>query len=310
MEKDRYVRNSTPHLIPGVDTMQSFRMTREEFEKVFIAATQKCASGHYLSSLPPLKKPDTFESKVKTGMKGRIVGLIGRIVFGRRPSMKSNKVKAAAKDVERGGKGIVLRNSDGTLVISSGPKKFDSYSIEKLWKSLPKVPPRNKKEGAKLADNYRVLARALQNNIGDLEKAGEFFASAVDWHARFGNSMCLSNADIHTEYAQNLCRRGLIAEAEYHLRCAADIYRQLGLRKARKYGDVLLYLAVLIDRQGRLTEAENFYKGALGVYRSAKIGDYNVRLGIDNLSHNLRAQGRANEVLAIAEAQYNGVVLI
>lgn len=297
VEKDRYVRNSSKHAIPGVDTMRSFRMTKEEFEKVFLAATRNCASGHYLST-KMVHGIVGKDGKSKMGKGERILGWLGRLLFGRK-----KKLGKGGNNVE--GKGV---GEMGMMTVGRSGKA--KATVDMIWKRLPNKEPKNGREAGRLADEYRLLASAMQLERGDLDGAGEFLASAIDWRARFGISMSMENADAHTEYAQNLCRRGLVAEAEYHLRCAADIYRQLNKRKARKYGDCLLYLGVLIDRQGRLTEAENFYRAALGVYRSTKLGDDNVRVGIDNLSHNLRAQGRANEVLAIKEAQYNGVILI
>lgn len=142
----------------------------------------------------------------------------------------------------------------------------------------------------------------------DYDSAGEYFEKAVDARAKYGMFCSPENADAHVEYAQNLSKRGLTPEAEYHLRSAADIYRMLDARAARKYGDVLLYMAVVIDRQGRLAEAENFYRSALAVYRANKLSDDNVRVAIDSLSNNLRAQGRSEEVDVIVRRHFLGAL--
>lgn len=165
-------------------------------------------------------------------------------------------------------------------------------------------------EGAgEYADICRRHAAGLQRvSPPDYEGAGEYFEKAVDARAKNGLFCTQENAEAHVEYAQNLSKRGLTPEAEYHLRCAADVYRMLGARGARKYGDVLLYMAVVIDRQGRLQEAENFYRSALAVYRRNKLSDDNVRVGIDSLSNNLRAQGRGAEVERVVRRHFLGAL--
>lgn len=167
----------------------------------------------------------------------------------------------------------------------------------------------NSEEAIDYADLCRKHAASLQRCLPpDYEGAGEFFEKAVDARAKHGLFCTPDNADAHVEYAQNLSKRGLTPEAEYHLRSAADIYRMLDARSARKYGDVLLYMAVVIDRQGRLAEAENFYRSALAVYRKNKLSDDNVRVGIDSLSNNLRAQGRADEVDTVVKRHFLGAL--
>lgn len=174
-------------------------------------------------------------------------------------------------------------------------------------KPAPKLT--NPNEAADYADVCRKHAASLQRCLpADYDGAGEFFEKAVDARAKFGLFCTPENADAHVEYAQNLSKRGLTPEAEYHLRSAADIYRMLDARSARKYGDVLLYMAVVIDRQGRLAEAENFYRSALAVYRANKLSDDNVRVAIDSLSNNLRAQGRSEEVDVVVRRHFLGAL--
>lgn len=167
----------------------------------------------------------------------------------------------------------------------------------------------NADEAVEYADVCRKHAAALQRATPpDYDGAGEYFEKAVDARAKFGLFCSPENADAHVEYAQNLSKRGLTPEAEYHLRSAADIYRMLDARSARKYGDVLLYMAVVIDRQGRLAEAENFYRSALAVYRANKLSNDNVRVAIDSLSNNLRAQGRSDEVDVVVRRHFLGAL--
>lgn len=169
------------------------------------------------------------------------------------------------------------------------------------------TPLRNADDAARYADACRRMAATLQRGSPpDFDAAGELFEKAIDTRTRFGLHCVTDNADAHVEYAQNLSKRGLAPEAEYHLRAAADIFRILDARYARKYGDVLLYVAVVVDRQGRLAEAENFYRASLAVYRANKLSDDNVRVAIDSLSNNLRAQGRGDEVDTVIQRHFLG----
>lgn len=190
--------------------------------------------------------------------------------------------------------------------------KTDSSPRSRPFRAAAKVVEptiNNSEEAIDYADLCRKHAASLQRCLPpDYDGAGEFFEKAVDARAKHGLFCTPDNADAHVEYAQNLSKRGLTPEAEYHLRSAADIYRMLDARSARKYGDVLLYMAVVIDRQGRLAEAENFYRSALAVYRKNKLSDDNVRVGIDSLSNNLRAQGRADEVDTVVKRHFLGAL--
>lgn len=143
------------------------------------------------------------------------------------------------------------------------------------------------------ADDCRRLGLSLQRQYPpDLAGAGALLHRACDTRARAGLFCTQSNAESHTEYARNLSQRGLTSQAEYHLRTAGDIWRLLDLGTGRKYADVLLYTAVVIDRQGRYREAETYYRASLAVYRMNKLSDNNVNFAIEQLAHNLKFQGR------------------
>eukprot|EP00177_Eucheuma_denticulatum_P002329 GFKZ01004177.1.p2 GENE.GFKZ01004177.1~~GFKZ01004177.1.p2 ORF type:complete len:295 (+),score=56.62 GFKZ01004177.1:35-886(+) len=268
VEKDRCVRNSTQVKIPGVDVMQGFTMSKTEFEDVFLRTADSLDTNQPDQNRPPLAE-STADNRSRRPPRQR-----------KRPDQTAPKQPSAPA------------------------KPFRAPPSKMLQPELGGAD-----EAVEYADVCRKHAAALQRaEPPDYDAAGEYFEKAVDARAKFGLFCTPENADAHVEYAQNLSKRGLTPEAEYHLRSAADIYRMLDARSARKYGDVLLYMAVVIDRQGRLAEAENFYRSALAVYRANKLSNDNVRVAIDSLSNNLRAQGRSDEVDVVVRRHFLGAL--
>lgn len=286
VEKDRCVRNSTAVQMPGVDFMQGFTMSKSEFEAVFLQTAETMDDPVRLSNIENAPPANSGQTPSR---------------FGR--SRKAHPRKSDAKSTAS------TANADNS---DAAPDPSSPHSARPFRAPAPKAPEPNistPADAADFADVCRKHAASLQRSCPpDFDGAGEFFEKACDSRAKYGLFCTPENADAHVEYAQNLSKRGLTPEAEYHLRSAADIYRMLNARMVRKYGDVLLYMAVVIDRQARLTEAENFYRSALAVYRANKLSDDNVRVAIDSLSNNLRAQGRADEVDAIVRRHFLGAL--
>ena len=267
--------------------MRGFTMSKSEFENIFLQTAESM---------------DTPERNAQRANNAKSPSRFGR--------QKKTSTEKGGRGGRRGTqqqkpRGLLGEVDNNTTAENSSPRKMFRNPPEKL-----KEPELNSPEEAvDYADMCRKHAASLQRCLpADYDGAGEFFEKAVDARAKFGLFCTSENADAHVEYAQNLSKRGLTPEAEYHLRSAADIYRMLNARSARKYGDVLLYMAVVIDRQGRLAEAENFYRSALAVYRANKLSDDNVRVAIDSLSNNLRAQGRGDEVDAIVRRHFLGAL--
>lgn len=298
VEKDRCVRNSTAAPVPGVDVLQGFTLSKSEFEHVFLQAAESMDDPTRLSNA------NNSDEGSATGMTGPSTPSR----FGR-----SRKAAAAAAAASRKQQNAAVappttppRTSDVGMTTPCGtpPRPFRGAATK-----APDPHISTADDASDYADVCRKHAASLQRSSpADYDGAGEFFERACDARARHGLFCSPDNADAHVEYAQNLSKRGLTPEAEYHLRTAADIYRMLDARTARKYGDVLLYLAVVVDRQARLAEAENFYRSALAVYRANKLSDDNVRVAIDSLSNNLRAQGRAEEVDAVVRRHFLGAL--
>lgn len=330
------MRNSTTAAVPGVDVLQNFQLSKQDFEKVFLDAAER-----FEDSRRPQPQSGVIDRR---GRSGRVAVEEGKVAAkGRRKKGKIGKVKEGRLEL-----GSVVVKKLGRKISGEGRadvgKKEEDEDVLKKKVSLPRLneyggrdSPIKKgkvvggagagggfvggdkrvlvredesfgeveKAAVKRSDGLRRLAAGYQGK-GEMGMAGSMFEQAIDTRSRFGLHCTLENGDSHVEYAQNLSKRGLIAEAEYHLRTAADVYRQQNATSFRKYADILLYLAVIIDRQGRLVEAEAFYRAALGVYRGCKLGDDNVRVAIDNLSNNLRAQGREDEVEYVIKSHFSG----
>lgn len=282
VEKDRCVRNSTATAVPGVDMMQGFELSKEQFEAVFLQAAEDCDASS--AALDSQQQSMTTESDAS-----------------RAPLSRTNRLNRKERKEAR------ARRKAAAAAAASTPQVNEE--VNRPFRGRANALPvfNTPEQAAAHADKCRREGAALQRATpADFERAGQLFERAVDARARHALFCTSENADAHVEYAQNLSKRGLTPEAEYHLRTAADIFRMLDARTARKYGDVLLYTAVVVDRQGRLAEAENFYRSALAVYRANKLSDDNVRVAIDSLSNNLRAQGRGDEVDTLVQRHFLG----
>jgi len=313
VEKDRCVRNSTAAPIPGVDHMQGFEMSKEQFEQVFNQAAEQIDNSRSFSAATATTTTTTTNITNATEAEP---------TSGRTPLSRTNRLNILQRKEKRrkdkaGGKPPTTPNnkkppqSPGNVPKSPASDASTGRGFRQRGAPNAPITPAfgNAAEAVSYADSCRRDGAALQRSVpADYEGAGSLFEKACDTRARYGLFCTQENADAHVEYAQNLSKRGLTPEAEYHLRSAADIFRMLNARAARKYGDVLLYTAVVVDRQGRLAEAENFYRSALAVYRANKLSDDNVRVAIDSLSNNLRAQGRGDEVDTIVQRHFLGAV--
>lgn len=311
VEKDRCVRNSTAAPVPGVDVLQGFTLSKSEFEHVFLQAAETMDDPSRISNVAAENDPPLASNKPPTPSR-----------FGRSRKALPNSTSPLNNNATGDPRKQSTASNNNPQVTTTNastasPKVSDATSVPSTRRpSSPfRAPPTKApdpqlckpEDAADYGDVCRKHAASLQRSSPpDYDGAGEFFERACDARATHGLFCTPDNADAHVEYAQNLSKRGLTPEAEYHLRTSADVYRMMDARSARKYGDVLLYLAVVVDRQGRLAEAENFYRSALAVYRANKLSDDNVRVAIDSLSNNLRAQGRADEVDHVVRRHFLG----
>lgn len=305
VEKDRCVRNSTQVQVPGVDVMQGFKMSKSQFEQVFLQTADNFDQGSDLSAAP---------SDARAQRPPRNGGATPNRFTRAQRKHSAQNIKAAAAPHGTTQEDPIRKLRETTpssqrVNGAASPRNRGEKQFRQPAQKDDDRAPLDPAEAESRADDCRRSAASLQRSIpSDYEAAGELFERAVDIRAKNGLFCTSENADAHVEYAQNLSKRGLTPEAEYHLRSAADIFRILSATAARKYGDVLLYMAVVIDRQGRLAEAENFYRSALAVYRANKLSDDNVRVAIDSLSNNLRAQGRPEEVDGVVRRHFLGAL--
>lgn len=310
IEKDRCVRNSTVVQVPGVDVMQGFELSKDEFEQVFMKAADNYEESSRQLGVPKSSGSDSTDPTASSGKLGATAE--ERPPLARTTRLNRQQRKAARRKEREAAAAEKAAAAAAEKSRAAAPVPAGTAGAARPFRGQAPAPERTfatADDAAEFADASRRDGAALQRATpSDYEGAGALFERAIDTRAKCGLFCTQENADAHVEYAQNLSKRGLTPEAEYHLRTAADIFRMLNARAARKYGDVLLYMAVVIDRQGRLAEAENFYRSALAVYRANKLSDDNVRVAIDSLSNNLRAQGRAEEVDTIVQRHFLGAV--
>ena len=179
------------------------------------------------------------------------------------------------------------------------PSKRRKNTIWSCVRPQPSAEPKlsyelDNETANKYADNCRSEGAILERE-SELDAAGVYYDRACTIRARNGLFCTPDNARAHVEFAQNLARRGEIPSAEYHLRTALDIYRLLGMCNHVMYGDVLLYQAVVVDKQGRGFKAESFYRAAVAVYKKNRVSGGNFRVAVDLLVQNLRRQGHEDK---------------
>lgn len=158
--------------------------------------------------------------------------------------------------------------------------------------------PRNSDEVNRHADNWRQMARHLQDNLHDPSGARELLAKAIAHREKHGLAYTAANAQVHTDLARNLSKADKITDAESHLRTALDIFDRLGMG-SEQCADLKLYIGVMVDRQKRRQEAEILYRQALDMYRIHGVKGNNMNIAIKNLVLNLKKQNRGHEVVSV-----------
>ncbi len=191
----------------------------------------------------------------------------------------------------------VAEPSNATLKLAT-PKRRKKTIWRRARPPTPAKPRHSCRLDQDTANKYADTCRsegAVLQRAAELDAAGIYLERACTIRARNGLFCTPDNARAHVEFAQNLSRRGDITTAEYHLRTALDIYRLLGMRNEVVYADVLLYQAVVVDKQARDFEAVSFYRAAIAVYEENRVYDGNFRVAVDLLVKKLRVQGREDE---------------
>lgn len=150
----------------------------------------------------------------------------------------------------------------------------------------------------KQADNWRQMARHLQDNLHDPLAARELLEKAIAHREKHGLDTSAANAQVHTDLARNLSKADLIVQAEQHLRIGLRIYNKLGMG-SEHVADLQLYVGVMVDRQKRRPEAEELYKTALHLYKSNGVKGNNMNIAIKNLVLNLKKQNRLGDVPSV-----------
>lgn len=87
-------------------------------------------------------------------------------------------------------------------------------------------------------------------------------------------------------------RLGDHVASETHVKQALQIYGACGFDRPERHGDLLSYLAVMVDRQKRRKEAEVYYQEALLMYKQHNVEGDNVTITAKNLRLNQKRQVR------------------
>lgn len=201
--------------------------------------------------------------------------------FGVNSSTRSGS--ATTPDRRRG----PLRGSSRSTAVKvsvSGPTRVDE--------------PRDLEEVNKQADNWRKMAKHLQDNLHDAAAARVLLQKAIVHREKHGLECCAANAQVHTDLARNLSKAEKIVDAEAHLRTALEIYNTLGMG-SEHIADLQLYVGVMVDRQKRREEAELLYRQALEMYCKNEVKSNNMNIAIKNLVLNLKKQNRGHDIVEV-----------
>lgn len=180
-----------------------------------------------------------------------------------------------------------LRGSNRSAAVKvsvSGPTRVDE--------------PRDLDEVNRQADNWRKMAKHLQDNLHDAAAARVLLQKAIVHREKHGLECCTTNAQVHTDLARNLSKAEKVADAESHLRTALDIYNRLGMG-SEHIADLQLYVGVMVDRQKRREEAEMLYRQALEMYLTNGVTGNNMNIAIKNLVLNLKKQNRGHDIVEV-----------
>lgn len=143
------------------------------------------------------------------------------------------------------------------------------------------------------ARNWRNMAVHLQEDLNDPLGARRLLRQAMDHREKHGLWSTFENAQVHIELARSLSKADQLGDTEFHLRVALRIYHQVGA-SAEHEGDLVHYIAVVVDRQKRREEAEGLYRQALATYKRAGVQGENVGIALKNLTLNMKKQNRGD----------------
>ncbi|CAN8062821.1 unnamed protein product [Agarophyton chilense] len=210
-------------------------------------------------------------------------------------SFSANRLNGFGNSNDRGhSRRQTFRGSNrGTAVKISRPTKVDE--------------PKDMDEVNRQADNWRQMARHLQDDLCDPTGARELFTKAIQHREKHGLWCTSQNAQVHVDLARNLSKGDRMKDAELHLRLALRIYNEIDAGKEH-IADLMLYVGVVVDRQKRRAEAEELYRKALNMYKEHDINGNNVEIAVKNLSLNLRKQNREHEIEAV-RVEYGAIKL-
>jgi len=134
---------------------------------------------------------------------------------------------------------------------------------------------------------WREYARTLQK-WGDYEGAAVLYDQAVALLEESNGRNTIQYADLQVDLAHIFGSKQDFKRSEFHVKKALGVYKAIGFDRPERHGDLLSYLAVMVDRQKRKSDAETYYREALRVYKMNHVQGENVEITERNLSLNQR----------------------
>mmetsp|Transcript_6674 Transcript_6674/g.28465 ORF Transcript_6674/g.28465 Transcript_6674/m.28465 type:complete len:399 (-) Transcript_6674:1219-2415(-) len=141
---------------------------------------------------------------------------------------------------------------------------------------------------------WREYARTLQK-WGDYEGAAVLYDQAVALLEENNGRNTIQYADLQVDLAHIYGSKQDFKRSEFHVKKALGVYKAIGFDRPERHGDLLSYLAVMVDRQKRRSDAETYYREALRVYKMNRVQGENVEITEKNLALNQRRDTRQEE---------------
>jgi hypothetical protein len=174
--------------------------------------------------------------------------------------------------------------------------RSSTRAMQKVVISMPTRvdEPTNADDVHRTAQNWRDMARHLLDDLKDPVGARQLLHQAIEHREKHGLWSTFENAQVHIDLARSLSKADGLADTEFHLRIALRIYEQVNAAPEHM-GDLIHYIAVVVDRQKKRVEAEKLYRDALRIYKEHRLTGDNVDIALKNLSLNLKKQNRMAE---------------
>jgi hypothetical protein len=172
-----------------------------------------------------------------------------------------------------------------------GPMRSSNRNMQKVVVSGPTQvdEPFDNNHVHRTAQNWQDMARHLQEDLKDPVGARQLLQNAIEHREKHGLKSSIENAQAHIDLARSLGKAENLPDAEFHLRLALQLFENVEAAPDH-VADLIHYIAVVVDRQKKRTEAEQLYRKALEIYKVNGLTGDNVDIAWKNLALNLKKQ--------------------